>query len=65
MLTAYTGDLHSFAFHHIPEGIRRLGPVYGTWMYPFERFNSWMCRRVMNRYRPEATIMATYRVCYN
>ncbi len=33
-------------------------------MYPYERFNSWMCRRALNRRYPEATIMATYRVSY-
>ena len=26
--------------NHVVEAISRLGPVYGTWMYPFERFNS-------------------------
>ena len=48
--------------HHIPEGIATHGPVYGTWMYPYERFNSWMTRRALNWCRPEATIMETYRV---
>ena len=47
--------------HHAVEGIQRYGPVYSTWMYPFERFNSWLCRRVLNRARPEATVMETYR----
>lgn len=49
--------------HHIVEGIRRFGPVYAAWMYPFERFNSWMCQRALNRAHPEITIMETYRVC--
>ena len=49
--------------HHIPDGIQRFGPVHSTWMYAYERFNSWMGRRAMNRCLPEATIMATYRVC--
>lgn len=48
--------------HHIAEGIEKFGPVYGTWMYPFERFNSWMCQRALNRAHPEITIMETYRV---
>ena len=48
--------------HHIPEGMQRFGPVHSTWMYAYQMFNSWMGRRAMNRL-PEATIMATYRVC--
>ena len=48
--------------HHIVDGIRRFGPVYSTWMFPYERFNSWMCRRALNRAHPEATVMETYRV---
>lgn len=51
--------------HHIPEGIEVYGPVYGTWMYNFERFNSWMTRRALNKCRPEATIIETYRVSLN
>ena len=41
--------------HHIVDGIR-FGPVYSTWMFPYERFNSWMCRRALNRAHPEATV---------
>ena len=48
--------------HHIVQGIEWFGPVYGTWMFPYERFNSWMCRRALNRAHPEATIIETYRV---
>ena len=44
--------------HHIVPGIKQFGPVYGTWMYSFERFNSWICRRALNRALPEATVMA-------
>ena len=50
--------------HHIVSGIKQFGPVYGTWMYSFERFNSWMCRCALNRAYPENTVMETYRV-YN
>ena len=31
-------------------------------MYCYERFNSWLSKRALNRFRPEATIMETYRV---
>ena len=44
------------------DGIRSFGPVYSTWMFVYERFNSWLCKRALNSYRPEATIMETYRV---
>ena len=47
---------------HIIEQMQKFGPVYGTWMFPFERFNSWICRRVLNRSSPEATVLETYRV---
>ena len=30
---------------HIVAGIKQYGPVYGTWMFVFERFNSWICKR--------------------
>ena len=36
--------------------------VNGFWMYPYERFNSWITRRVTNRRYPEATVMETYRL---
>ena len=47
--------------HHFPEYIKLYGPVYGYWMYPFERFNSWISRRVTNRRYPESTVFETYR----
>lgn len=48
--------------HHLPMFVKRFGPLYGFWMYPMERFNSWIGRRVLNRRYPEATVMATYRI---
>ena len=47
---------------HVVSGMKRFGPIYGSWMYGYERFNSWLHRRVMNRRFPEATLMETYRV---
>ena len=47
---------------HIVDGMKVFGPVYATWMFAYERFNSWLHRRVMNRRFPEATLMETYRV---
>jgi len=48
--------------HHLPYFIKRFGPVYSFWMYPFERFNSWICRRIMSRRYPEACVVDTYRL---
>lgn len=48
--------------HHLPEGIEKFGPVHGTWMFAYERFNSWLCRRALSRKHPEATILRTYQV---
>ena len=50
---------------HIVDGMKQFGPVYANWMYGYERFNSWLHRRVTNRRYPEATLMETYRVCYS
>ena len=44
---------------HVAEGIQQFGPVYSTWMYPFD---SWISQRVKNRTHPEATAIETYRV---
>ncbi len=58
-------SLHVITFHllhHLPLFLKRFGPVYGYWMYPLERFNSWISRRVMNRRFPEATVIETYRL---
>ena len=48
--------------HHLPMFLRRFGPVCNYWMYPFERFISWMSRRALNRRYPESTIIETYRL---
>ena len=48
--------------HHLPFYLRRFGPIYGYWMFPFERFNSWIIRRVHNRRYPESTVVQTYRL---
>jgi len=55
-------DISFHLLHHIVEGIQVTGPVQGMWMFPFERFNSWIARRVTSRRYPEATVMETYRV---
>ena len=47
--------------HHLPYYLKMYGPVYGFWMYPFERFNCWISQRVTNRHYPESTVLETYR----
>lgn len=51
--------------HHVVKGIQQQGPVHSWSMYVYERFNSWISQRVMNRLHPEATVMETYRVSCN
>lgn len=48
--------------HHLPMYIRRFGPVYEFHMFPMERFNSWIGKRVMNKRFPEATVLESYRL---
>ena len=58
-------SLHVCVFHllhHLPVYIRRFGPVYSYWMFPFEQFNSWLIRRAYNRRYPESTLVETYRL---
>ncbi|XP_060080696.1 uncharacterized protein LOC132560058 [Ylistrum balloti] len=53
-------NITTHLLHHITEGIRKFGPVYGTWMYVFERFNSWLCKRALHMQHQEATVVETY-----
>ncbi|VDI64678.1 Hypothetical predicted protein [Mytilus galloprovincialis] len=48
--------------HHIPEGFANFGPLYGRWLFPFERVNSWITRQALNKNKIEATIMETYAI---
>ena len=48
--------------HHLPYYLNRFGPVYTFWTYSFERFNSWISKRALNRRYPEATVTETYRL---
>ena len=61
----YPVSLHVIMFHllhHLPMFIRQYGPVCNFWMFPMERYNSWISRRVTNRRYPESTVMETYRL---
>ncbi|VDI69941.1 Hypothetical predicted protein [Mytilus galloprovincialis] len=48
--------------HHIPEGFPRYGPLYGRWLFPYERVNCWITRQVLNKHRIESTVMETYAI---
>lgn len=61
----YPVSIHVIVFHllhHLPMYVRLYGPLHGFWMYPFERFNSWISRRVLNKRYPESTVIETYRL---
>lgn len=57
-VTMHVITLHML--HHLLMYLRRFGPVYGYWMYPMERFNSWISCRILNRRYPEATVLETF-----
>ena len=63
---AFPMSLQVIVFHllqHLPFFVGCYGPIYGFWMYPYERFNSWIARRVTSRRHPESTVVETYRLC--
>ena len=53
-------NITTHLLRHIVDGINRFGPIYSTWMFVFERFNSWLCQRCLNKLYPEATCIQTY-----
>ena len=56
-------NITTHLLHHIvPSSIKWFGPIYGTWMYAFERFNSFICKRILNKRFPENAAIETYRV---
>ena len=48
--------------HHLPMFLRLYGPMHSFWMYPLERFNSWLSQRVLSKRYPESTVLETYRL---
>lgn len=51
-----------YMLYYIVRGISCYGFVYSWWMYVYERMNSWICRRVINRCYFEVNVMEIYRV---
>ena len=58
----WLGNITTHILRHIAEKIEENGPMYSSWMYPFERMNSYITRRVNNRSRVEQCIMETIQV---
>ncbi|XP_066913307.1 uncharacterized protein [Clytia hemisphaerica] len=48
--------------NHFANSMRRFGPLYSSWMYAFERFNSWITRRCNNKAHMESSVMDTYQL---
>ena len=55
-------NITTHLFRHIAEKIADNGPLYSIWMYTFERMNSWLTRRAMNRSKTEECVMETAQV---
>ena len=49
---------------HLPAQMSWWGPLWCTWMYPFERFIGYLKRKAKNRAAPEANIIQSYRIAW-
>lgn len=59
---ASISNITTHILHHVARKVSDYGPIYSTWMYPFERMNSYITRRANNRSRVERCIMETIQV---
>lgn len=48
--------------HHIVDGFRAYGPLYGRWLFAYERANGWITRQCLKKGAEESTVMETYAV---
>ncbi|XP_076082418.1 uncharacterized protein LOC143053503 [Mytilus galloprovincialis] len=53
-------NLVTHLLHHIVDGIAENEPLYGRWLFPYERVNGWMSIQGLKKGGEEATIMETY-----
>ena len=60
--TLWLGNITTHILRHIPEKIETNGPMYASWMFPFERMNSYLVRRANNKASMEQYIMETMQV---
>ena len=60
----WLANITTHILRHIAEKIIENGPMHASWMFPFERMNSYITRRALNRNKIEETIMETIQVFY-
>uniref|UniRef100_A0A7M5XLL3 DUF4218 domain-containing protein n=1 Tax=Clytia hemisphaerica TaxID=252671 RepID=A0A7M5XLL3_9CNID len=60
--TIHLSNITTHILVHLASKIRDNGPLYAFWMFAFERMNSWITRRVMNRSKMEECVMETVQI---
>ena len=58
----FLANITTHICHHFCKYMKRFGPVYSSWMFSFERMNSWISRRCNNKAHMERCVMETYQV---
>ncbi|XP_052694496.1 uncharacterized protein LOC128172788 [Crassostrea angulata] len=53
-------NLVTHLLHHVVDGFPTFGPLYGRWLFPYERANGWINRQCLKKGAEEATVMETY-----
>ncbi|XP_062595076.1 uncharacterized protein LOC134256449 [Saccostrea cucullata] len=53
-------NLTTHLIHHIVDDLAKLGPMYGRWLFPYERANGWITRQCLKKGIEESTVMETY-----
>lgn len=53
-------NLVTHLLHHVVDGFLTFGPLYGRWLFPYERANGWISRQCLKKGAEEATVMETY-----
>uniref|UniRef100_A0A8W8MQL9 DUF4218 domain-containing protein n=1 Tax=Magallana gigas TaxID=29159 RepID=A0A8W8MQL9_MAGGI len=55
-------NLTTHLIHHVVEDLARFGPMYGRWLFPYERANGWITRQCLRKGMEESTVMETYAI---
>ncbi|XP_061190168.1 uncharacterized protein LOC133198027 [Saccostrea echinata] len=55
-------NLVTHLIHHIVDGFSMYGPLYGRWLFAYERANGWITRQCLKKGAEESTVMETYAV---
>ncbi|XP_062584302.1 uncharacterized protein LOC134246058 [Saccostrea cucullata] len=53
-------NLTTHLIHHIVDDLANYGPMYGRWLFPYERANGWVTRQCLRKGMEESTVMETY-----